>query len=105
MQMPGELGASGPSQKCGVASLTGLHVGRMHAGVAKYDSGANTVLEQRAIPGPPGVVQSASEAHFWPVVPSYCLAGMPVSGAFASMPEGASLSSKGCASLGIPTSV
>src|SRR5690242_13011751 len=59
-QMPGELGSSGPSQKCTAALLvTGVHDGRTHTAVGKKSSPLKTVFEQRARFGPFGVAQSA----------------------------------------------
>jgi hypothetical protein len=87
-QAPGDVGASGPSQKCSCPSVPGSHVVRTQTGV-----GNRTPLDRDELqiltPAPPAGWQSASDVHGWPTVPSYWPppVELPVSGVVTLVDE------------------
>src|SRR5678815_1503810 len=68
---PGELGLSGPSQKCtALFVVMGVQLGRTQTAVGKKSCPLKTVFEHFARFGPFADLQSASVVHALPTTPS-----------------------------------
>src|SRR5579872_3863870 len=121
MQMPGEVGTSGPSQKWKLAPVGSVGgAGSQFAPPAPFPRGTMqtgdgkrvtvtlltlalrlALLLQTLMPGPPGAAQSASVWHGCPVVPS----AAPFAGLDPSSPPSPMITSTGLWDMSPPASL